>query len=36
MENYKTRKEACEMLGIHYVTLYRLAERKEIESIKIG
>ncbi len=36
MENYKTRKEACGILGIHYVTLYRLAERKEIESIKIG
>jgi putative resolvase len=36
MENYRTRKEACEILGIHYVTLYKLAERKEIESIKIG
>lgn len=36
MENYKTRKEACKMLGIHYVTLYKLAEKKEIESIKIG
>jgi excisionase family DNA binding protein len=36
MENYRTRKEACEILGIHYVTLYRLAEKKEIEIIKIG
>jgi len=36
MENYKTRKETLEILGIHYKTLYKLAENKEIESIKIG
>jgi putative resolvase len=36
MDNYKTRKDACNILGIHYTTLYRLAEKEEIESIKIG
>jgi excisionase family DNA binding protein len=36
MENYKTRKEVCEILGIHYSTLYKLAEKEEIETIKIG
>ena len=36
MENYKTRKETCEILGIHFSTLYKLAEKEEIESIKIG
>ena len=36
MENYKSRKETCDILGIHYKTLYRLAENKEIETIKIG
>ena len=34
--NYKTRKEACEILGIHYHTLYRLGKSGEIESTKIG
>lgn len=34
--NYKTRKDACEILGIHYHTLYRLAKNKEIETVKIG
>jgi putative resolvase len=36
MDNYKTRSESCEILGIHYKTLYKLAENKEIESVKIG
>lgn len=34
--NYKTRKEACEMLGIHYHTLYKLAKDGGIEVAKIG
>jgi excisionase family DNA binding protein len=34
MENYRTRKEACEILGIHYVTLYRLAEKKRNRNNK--
>jgi len=34
--NYKTRKEACEMLGIHYHTLYKMAEDGKIEYAKIG
>jgi excisionase family DNA binding protein len=34
--NYKTRKEVCDALGIHYITLYKLAEKGEIETIKIG
>ncbi len=34
--NYKTRKDACEILGIHYHTLYRLAKIGEIETVKIG
>ncbi len=34
--NYKTRRDACEILGIHYHTLYKLAKNKEIEAIKIG
>ncbi len=36
MENYVSRAEACETLGIHYVTLYKLAEKKDIETIKVG
>ena len=36
MDNYKTRSESCEILGIHYKTLYKLAENKEIETIIIG
>jgi putative resolvase len=36
MENYKTRRETLEILGIHYSTLYRLAEKEEIETVKIG
>jgi putative resolvase len=34
--SYMTRKEASKMLGIHYLTLYKLAEKKEIETVKIG
>ena len=34
--SYLTRKEAIKILGIHYHTLYKLAEKKEIESVKIG
>jgi putative resolvase len=34
--NYKTRKDACEILGIHYHTLYKLATDGKIEYAKIG
>jgi putative resolvase len=34
--SYLTRKEATKILGIHYHTLYKLAEKKEIETAKIG
>jgi len=34
--NYLTRKEASKVLGIHYHTLYRLANDKEIETVMIG
>jgi putative resolvase len=36
MNSYLTRKEATEILGIHYHTLYRMAEDKEIETVMIG
>ncbi len=36
MDSYLTRKEATEILGIHYHTLYRMAEDKEIETVMIG
>jgi putative resolvase len=36
MNNFLTRKHASEKLGIHFETLYKIAERKEIETIKIG
>jgi excisionase family DNA binding protein len=36
MESLKTRKEASKILGVHYHTLYRMAERKEIEVVKVG
>lgn len=36
MNNYKTRKDTLKILGIHYKTLYKLAENKEIETVKIG
>ena len=34
--SYKTRKEASNILGIHYHTLCKMAENNEIESAKIG
>ena len=34
--NYKTRKEACNILGIHYHTLYKMAKKGEIDKAKIG
>lgn len=34
--HYLTRKEATKVLGIHYHTLYKLAENKEIETVIIG
>ena len=34
--SYLTRKDATKILGIHYHTLYKLAEKKEIETVKIG
>jgi excisionase family DNA binding protein len=37
MENiYKSRKDACKLLNITYPTLYKLANNKEIETIKVG
>lgn len=37
MDNvYKTRKEAADILGITFPTLYKLAENNEIETVKIG
>lgn len=36
MVEFMSRKEASTTLGIHYHTLYALAKRKEIETIKIG
>ena len=33
---YKTRKDTCEALGIHYLTLYKMAENGEIDTSKIG
>lgn len=36
MTEYLSRKEACEYLGIHYLTLYKLAKTGEIKSKKIG
>lgn len=35
-KKYYTRKKASEKLGIHYHTLYRLADRNEIETLTIG
>lgn len=34
--NFKSRKETCKILGIHFSTLYRLADNDEIETVKIG
>lgn len=36
MSHFLTRREASKQLGIHYHTLYALAERKEIETLKVG
>ena len=36
MEGYLTRKEASDALKIHYNTLYKMAENKEIDSAVIG
>lgn len=33
---YVKRKEAMQILGISYVTLYKIAENKEIDTLKIG
>lgn len=33
---YIKRKDALKILGISYVTLYKIAKNKEIETIKIG
>ena len=35
MEGYLTRKEACDILKIHYNTLYKMVENKLIESVVI-
>lgn len=34
--NYVPRREACKILGIHYHTLYKLANKGEIETMKVG
>ena len=36
MSKYMNRKNATEKMGIHYHTLYAMAERGDIETIKIG
>jgi len=36
MTKFITRKEVLKVLGIHYHTLYSLAKKEEIETIKIG
>jgi putative resolvase len=36
MEGFMTRKDASDALKIHYNTLYKLAENKEIETIMVG
>jgi len=36
MEGYLTRMKACKALNVHFHTLYRMAEDKEIESIMVG
>lgn len=33
---YVKRKEALEILGISYPTLYKIAEKKEIDTIQVG
>ena len=36
MNSFVTRKEATSILGVHYHTLYRMANDKEIETATIG
>jgi excisionase family DNA binding protein len=36
MDKFVSRKEVLKVLGVHYHTLYRMIERKEIEYIDIG
>lgn len=36
MDKFVTRKEVLKVLGVHYHTLYRMAERKDIETITTG
>jgi putative resolvase len=36
MEGFITRREASKQLNIHYNTLYNMASKNEIETIKIG
>lgn len=35
-KNFVSRKKAAEALGVHYHTVYRMAERGEIQTLKIG
>jgi predicted site-specific integrase-resolvase len=36
MENYVPRRIVCEVLGIHYHTVYSLVKSGKLESIKLG
>jgi putative resolvase len=36
MDKFVSRKEVLKVLGVHYHTLYRMIERKEIEYIDMG
>ena len=36
MDKYIPRKEVLNVLKIHYHTLYRMIERNEIETVKVG
>ena len=36
MNKFVPRRKVLEILNIHYQTLYRMIERKEIETIKVG
>jgi len=36
MDKFVTRKEVLKVLKIHYQTLYKMAEREEIETLKAG
>ena len=35
-DKFESRKKTCEKLGIHYFTLCELAEKNEIDTLKIG